>query len=70
VCRAVSLKRTVNDQAHNKDIAFAVRDQLAASPMVDPGAGATQLQDEITPDDPNGTFTFKVVVTPAKPLKF
>jgi type IV pilus assembly protein PilM len=70
VCRAVSLKRTVNDSAHNKDIAFAVRDQLAASPMVDPGAAATQLQDEIAPDDPNGTFTFKVVVTPAKPLKF
>jgi hypothetical protein len=70
VCRAVSLKRTVNDQANNKDIAYAVRDQIAASPMVNPGASATELEGEITADDANGTFTFTVTVTPAKPLKF
>ena len=70
VCRAVSLKRTVNDSANNKDIAYAVRDQIAASPMVNPGATATQLEGEITADDADGTFTFTVTVTPAKPLKF
>jgi hypothetical protein len=70
VCRAVSLKKTVNDSANNKDIAYAVRDQIAASPMVDPGAAATQLVGEISADDANGTFTFTVTVTPLKPLKF
>jgi hypothetical protein len=70
VCRAVSLKRTVSESANNKDIAYAVRDQIAASPMVDPSASATQLVGEISADDANGTFTFTVTVTPLKPLKF
>jgi hypothetical protein len=70
VCRAVSLKRTVSESANNKDIAYAVRDQIAASPMVDPSASATQLVGEISTDDANGTFTFTVTVTPLKPLKF
>jgi type IV pilus assembly protein PilM len=70
VCRAVSLKQTVSESANNKDIAYVVRDQIAASPMVDPGAGATLLVGEISPDDANGTFTFTVSVTPSKPLKF
>jgi type IV pilus assembly protein PilM len=70
VCRAVSLKLTVDPSANNKDIAYVVRDQLAASPMVNPDAKVTQLMGEISPDDANGTFTFTVNVMPAKPLTF
>jgi hypothetical protein len=70
VCRAVSLKVTVNESENNKDIAYVVRDQIAASPMVDPGENATRLVGDISPDDANGTFTFTVSVTPAKPLTF
>ncbi len=71
VCRAVSLKLTVDPEANNKDIAYVVRDQIAASPMVNPDANATQLVGDISsPDDANGTFTFTLSVTPAKPLTF
>lgn len=70
ICRAVSLKLTVNPEAINKDVAYVVRDQIAASPMVNPDAKATQLMGEISPDDANGTFTFQVNVTLAKPLTF
>jgi len=70
VCRAVSLKVTMDPSANNKDIAYVVRDQIAASPLVNPDAKATQLVGEISPDDANGTFTFTVSVTPLKPLNF
>jgi type IV pilus assembly protein PilM len=70
ICRAVSLKLLVDQSANNKDIAYAVRDQIANSPMVDPDAKATQLVGEISPDDANGTFTFTVNVAPLNPLKF
>jgi len=70
VCRAVSLKITVDPSANNKDIAFVVRDELAASPLVNPDPKATQLVGEISPDDANGTFTFTVSMTPLNPLKF
>jgi type IV pilus assembly protein PilM len=70
VCRAVSLKITVDPSANNKDIAYAVRDQIAASPLVNPDSKATQLVGEISPDDANGTFTFTVNVTPLTPLNF
>jgi type IV pilus assembly protein PilM len=71
VCRAVSLKVLVDPSANNKDIAYDVRDQLAASPMVDPDPKATQLIGEISQDDPTtGTFTFTVSVTPKNPLNF
>jgi type IV pilus assembly protein PilM len=70
VCRAVSLKLTVDPSANNKDIAYVVRDQIAASPMVDPDPKNTQLVGEISPDDANGTFTFTVNVALAKPLNF
>jgi len=69
VCRAVSLKLT-DPSANNKDIAYAVRDEIAASPLVNPDPKATQLVGEISPDDANGTFTFTVNVTPATLLKF
>jgi hypothetical protein len=64
------LKLTVDPSANNKDIAYVVRDQIAASPMVNPDANATQLVGEISPDDDKGTFTFTVSVTPAQPLTF
>jgi type IV pilus assembly protein PilM len=70
ICRAVSLLRTVGPDANNKDIAFVVRDQIASLPMVNPDAKLTQLVGEISPDDPNGTFTFTLNVVPANPLKF
>jgi type IV pilus assembly protein PilM len=70
LCRAVSLKLTVDPSANNKDIAYVVRDQIAASPMVNPDANATQLIGEISQDDDKGTFTFTVSVTPAQPLTY
>jgi type IV pilus assembly protein PilM len=70
VCRAVSLKMTVGPDANNKDVAYAVRDQIANSPMVNSDPKATQLVGEISPDDAIGTFTFTVNVTPLNPLKF
>jgi hypothetical protein len=69
VCRAVSLKN-IDPSANNTDIAYSVRDQIAASPLVNPDPKATQLVGEISPDDANGTFTFTVSVTPLKPLTF
>ena len=69
VCRAVSLKN-IDPSANNTDIAYAVRDQIASSPLVNPDSKATQLVGEISPDDANGTFTFTVSVTPIKPLTF
>jgi type IV pilus assembly protein PilM len=70
VCRAVSLKITVDPSANNKDIAYAVRDEIASSPLVNPDPKATQLVGEISEDDANGTFTFTVNVTPLNPLNF
>jgi type IV pilus assembly protein PilM len=70
VCRAVSLTKIVDPSANNKDVAYSVRDQIASSPMVDPDAKNTQLVGEISPEDPVGTFTFTMSVTPSNPLKF
>jgi type IV pilus assembly protein PilM len=68
-CRAVSLKN-LDPSANNTDIAYSVRDQIAASPLVNPDPKVTQLVGEISPDDANGTFTFTVSVTPLKPPTF
>jgi hypothetical protein len=70
ICRAVSLTLTVDPSAHNKDIAYIVRDEIASSPLVNPDAKATQLVGDISPDDEKGTFTFTVNVTLANPLKY
>ena len=58
VCRAVSL--TSVDSAANTEIAYAVENAIKSCPMVD--TKATQLSPNISPDDPNGTFTFTVNV--------
>jgi type IV pilus assembly protein PilM len=66
VCRAVSL--TGVDSSANPSIAYAVETEIKNSAMVDPQT--TQLSPNISPDDPNGTFTFTVNVTPKNPLTF
>jgi len=66
VCRAVSL--TSVDSSANPTIAYTVENEIKNSPMVDPKA--TQLSPNISPDDPNGTFSFTVNVTLLNPLNF
>ena len=66
VCRAVNL--TSLDPSANTEFAFAVQNEIKASPMVD--AEATQLSPQLTPDDSNGTFTFTVNVVLRNPLNF
>jgi len=66
VCRAVSL--TAVDSSANTSIAYAVENEFKNLPMVDPQA--TQLSATLPQEDPNGTFTFTVNVTPKNPLNF
>jgi type IV pilus assembly protein PilM len=66
VCRAVSL--TTVDSSANPSIAYAVENEIKNSPLVDPKA--TQLSPNISPDDPNGTFSFTVNVTLLKPMNY
>jgi len=66
VCRAVSLSSV--DSSANTEIAYAVENEIKNSPLVDPKA--TQLSANISADDPNGTFTFTVNVTPLNPPNF
>jgi hypothetical protein len=66
ICRAVSL--TSVDSSANTSIAYAVENEIKSSPLVDPKA--TQLSPNISPDDPNGTFSFSVNVALLNPLKF
>ena len=66
VCRAVSL--TSVDSSANTSIAYAVENEIKASPLVDPKA--TQLSANISEADANGTFTFTVNVVPLNPLNF
>jgi len=65
-CRAVSLRDL--DPTANKDMAYSVRDEIAASPLVNPKS--TQLVGEVSDPDANGTFTFKVEVAPINPFNF
>ena len=66
VCRAISL--TSVDPSANRDIAYAVENEIKASPLVDPKS--TSLDGNIVPDDANGTFTFTLKVAPLNPLNF
>ena len=66
ICRAVSL--TSIDPSANRDIAYAVANEIKASPLVDPKQ--TTLDGSIVPDDSNGTFTFTLKVAPLTPLNF
>jgi hypothetical protein len=64
VCRAVSLSSV--DPSANSDIAYALQNELQASPYFDPKA--TQLSGEIKADDVSGTFTFGISVALKNPL--
>lgn len=66
VCRAVSLNAV--DPSANPAIAYAVESEIKASTFVDPAN--TQLSPNISPPDPDGTFSFMVNVTPKNPLNF
>ena len=65
LCRAVNLSNV--DPSANTEIAYAVENQLKASPMFDPKT--TQLVGNLTLDDSNGTFTFAITVSLAEALK-
>jgi type IV pilus assembly protein PilM len=64
VCRAVSLSDV--DPSANSDIAYALQNELQASPYFDPKTA--QLSGEIRADDASGTFTFGISVALKKPL--
>ena len=64
VCRAVSLSSV--DPSANSDIAYALQNELQASPYFDPKT--TQLSGEIKADDASGTFTFGISVALKNPL--
>ncbi|MEI9961752.1 MAG: hypothetical protein WDM76_11645 [Limisphaerales bacterium] len=55
------------DPSADNDIAYAVENELRASPWFDPKT--TQLSGQIANDDLTGTFTFGVTVTLKTPLK-
>ena len=59
ICRAVSLQSV--DASANSEIAYAVQNELQNCKYFDPKT--TTLAGNISPDDPNGTFTFGVNVT-------
>jgi type IV pilus assembly protein PilM len=65
ICRAVNLSNV--DPSANSEIAYAVENELKASPVFDPKT--TQLSAQITPDETTGTFTFGVTVALKNPLK-
>jgi type IV pilus assembly protein PilM len=67
VCRAVSL--TPRAPSGNSDLAFAFRGELLQSPLTITNAGETDFIGEISPDEPNGTFTFNVKWKLKHPMK-
>jgi hypothetical protein len=64
--RAVSLTHAA--PSANTDIAYALLDELKASPLFEPNG--TQFFTEIIPDEASGTFTFGVTLALKQPLKF
>jgi type IV pilus assembly protein PilM len=65
VCRAVDMSSI--DSGANQEIVYAVERQLKATPIFDPKS--VQTSQQISPVDPNGTFTFTVTLAPQNPLK-
>ena len=63
--RAVSLTQVA--ASANTDIAYALLEQLKASPFFEPNG--TQFSTEIITDEASRTFTFGVTATLRKPLK-
>jgi hypothetical protein len=67
VCRAVDLSGITGDSAADNEIVYAVERELKAAAVFDPKT--VQPSAQISPVDPNGTFTFSITVTPQNPLK-
>jgi len=65
ICRAVSLAHV--SPSANSDIAYAVQNELRASPLFDPVK--TELAGDTMPDETNFTFRFGVQVAFKRPLK-
>ncbi len=65
--RAVSLTRASNQPEANKSIAYAVVDELRASPMFD--AEQTRFASDVGNEEPPGTFTFTVTAKLKEELK-
>ncbi len=65
ICRAVDLSGV--DSSADNEIVYAVERELKASPGFDPKS--VQSSAQISPVDPNGTFTFRIMVAPQNPLK-
>ncbi len=53
----------------NKDVLFAVVDELRASPLFDPDPKETRPVGDIGAEEPPGTFTFGVEVRLKRPMK-
>jgi len=66
VCRAVDLSSV--DSAADQEIVYAVDRELKADAVFDPKTVLPSTQ--ISPVDPNGTFTFSITVAPQNPLQF
>jgi hypothetical protein len=64
-CRGVSLTQV--SSSANTDIAYAVENELKASPLFE--AKDTQLSPQINVDEASGTFTFGVTLALKRPLK-
>ncbi|HEY1663265.1 MAG TPA: type IV pilus assembly protein PilM [Verrucomicrobiae bacterium] len=65
-CRAVDLQ-TMDPNANNVELVYAVAKELKASPAFDPNS--VQPSAQISSVDPaSGTFTFSITVAPANPL--
>jgi type IV pilus assembly protein PilM len=66
VCRAVDM--TAVDSGADQEIVYAVERELKAAPVFDPKT--VQPSQQISPPDPDGTFSFSVTVTPQNSLQF
>ncbi|PWU12321.1 MAG: hypothetical protein C5B50_21755 [Verrucomicrobia bacterium] len=65
--RAVSLTRVSNKPEANKDLAYAVVEEIGKSPFFD--KDQTRFASDPGADEPPGTFTFGVTIGFKKPLK-
>ena len=67
--RAVSLKDISGKPEADKDIAYAVQQELQGSPFFDPDPQETHTTSDVIPDEQTKTFTFTVVARLKRPLK-
>ncbi len=67
--RAVSLKSVSGKPEADKDVAYAVEQELRNSPLFDPDPQQTRTTSDVSSDEQTGTFTFSVVARLKQPLK-